>query len=165
MTIYTIGHSNIDIDKFISLLKGAGIEVLVDVRSVPYSKYANQFNKERLMNAVRTSGIKYIYMGDVIGGMPKNKSYYVNDRIDYHLLKQSKHFQDGINRLLSDIQKYRLAIMCAEEDPMRCHRRHLISKTLHEKGVEILHIRGDGRIERDEFTQTKKQVIPQGVLF
>ncbi|MCX8069328.1 MAG: DUF488 domain-containing protein, partial [Thermodesulfovibrionales bacterium] len=106
MILYTIGHSNITIEDFIKLLCSANIEVLVDVRSAPYSKYASQFNKENLIKLFQSTNIKYVYMGDLIGGIPKDKSYYVNGKIDYNLVKEGNSFKSGINRLRNGIKQY-----------------------------------------------------------
>lgn len=153
--VFTIGHSNISIYEFLSLLNNFGIEVLVDVRSIPYSRYAKQFNKENLHNHLDTNNIKYLYMGNVIGGIPADKSFYINGKIDYDLLRQDNSFKNGINRLLTGIRHYRVAIMCAEENPMQCHRRNLISKSLYKEGIEILHIRANRTIEKDGFADEK----------
>lgn len=153
MTVYTIGHSNISLNVFIELLKSVGIEWLVDVRSVPYSKYASQFNKERLMEAIIANNMQYIYMGNLLGGKPKNKNLKAGN---YNPFKKKELFQEGINKLLQNINQYRLAIMCAEENPMKCHRRHLIGYELNKVGIKVLHIRSNGAIETDEYLDIKK---------
>ncbi|MFN3396575.1 MAG: DUF488 family protein [Thermodesulfovibrionales bacterium] len=88
--LYTIGHSNMDIDSFIKLLVSANIEVLVDVRSAPYSKYASQFNRDQLMKVIMANGIKYIYLGDLLGGRPNDKSCYINDKPNYDLIRRQE---------------------------------------------------------------------------
>lgn len=164
MTIYTIGHSNITVDDFIRLLHKAGIEALVDVRSSPHSKYASQFNKEGLMNAVTANGIKYIFMGDLLGGRPKDESCYINGNPAYDLIRQKDFYKTGINRLLKGIAQYRIAIMCSEEDPMKCHRRNLIGADINKMDINVLHIRSNGVIEADAFYVGEKK-LAQSLLF
>jgi uncharacterized protein (DUF488 family) len=154
--LYTIGHSNIEVEEFVKLLKKEGIEVLVDVRSQPYSKYASQFNKENIMKVLMANDIKYVFMGDALGGRPDDKSCYKNGNPDYDLIRQKDFYQKGIERLIEGIAKYRIVIMCSEEDPIKCHRRNLIAKDLHENGFEIFHIRLSGEIENDTFKEQIK---------
>lgn len=164
MRLYTIGHSNLNMDDLIGLLQHANIEVLVDVRSAPYSKYASQFNKEQLMRVVMANGIKYIFMGDLLGGRPDDKTCYINDQPNYDLIRKKAFYQKGLDRLMNGIARYRVAILCSEEDPFKCHRRNLIAKDLHAKGVEIFHIRSNGAIEKDDFCVEIKELL-QGSLF
>lgn len=164
MTLYTIGHSNINADDLIKLLRHANIEALVDVRSSPYSKYAAQFNKEDLMNVITANNIKYVFMGDALGGRPNDKSCYVNDNPDYDVMRQKDFYQKGLERLINGIAQYRVAIMCSEEDPIKCHRRNLIAKDLHKMGFEILHIRGSGAIEIDEFCVKDKEAFQESLF-
>lgn len=162
--LYTIGHSNIDIDSFIKLLIYAGINVLVDVRSSPYSRYALQFNKEALINALKSRGIKYIFMGDVLGGKPNDNSCYVDGRVDYELVRGKEYYQKGLDRLMKGIGSYRVAIMCSEEDPIKCHRRNLIARDIYKKGVKIFHIRNSGEIEHDEFCTEEESIIQESLF-
>ncbi len=162
MTVYTIGHSNISLNAFIEKLKQVGIEELVDVRSVPYSKYASQFNKERLSEAIIANDIKYVYMGNLLGGIPKN--FNASNATNYNSIRKKVLFQEGINKLLELISRYRLSIMCAEEDPMRCHRRNIIGAEIHKFGVTLLHIRKNGIIETDDFLD-KGKIMSQPLLF
>ncbi|GAB4535936.1 MAG: DUF488 domain-containing protein [Thermodesulfovibrionia bacterium] len=164
MRLYTIGHSNIDADDFVCLLKKEGIEVLVDVRSHPYSKYASQFNKENIMKVLMANGIKYVFMGNTLGGRPNDKGCYIDGNPDYDLIRQKDFYQKGIKRLIEGIARYRIVIMCSEEDPMKCHRRNLIARDLHKNGFEILHIRGSGAIESDAFCVEDKEVLQKSLF-
>ncbi len=156
--IYTVGHSNVALEAFIALLKQYGIEVLVDVRSQPYSKYVPHFNAGVLKPAVMAAGMKYLYLGKELGGRPDDKRYYDSDgRVLYGLLAESDEFKVGIERLLRGAREYRLALMCNEENPAECHRRLLVGRVLAEKGVRVLHIRGDGRVEPEEDLATAEQ--------
>lgn len=164
MTLYTIGHSNISVDAFVKLLHDAWIEVLVDVRSSPYSKYADQFNKKELMSVLSKEGVRYLYMGDSLGGRPSDKSCYIGENPDYDAIRQRDFYKTGLDRLIKGIAMYRVAIMCSEEDVMKCHRRNLIGVDIHKKGIRVIHIRGNGAMEEDDFSD-KKITAAQAALF
>ena len=151
LKIYTIGHSNQDVETFIKLLKSHSIEVVVDVRSNPYSKYASQFNKKEIQRDIINNGMKYLFMGKEIGGKPADLQFYDSENyVLYSKLTESPVFIEGIERILKGIGQYRVALMCSEENPVACHRRLLIGKVLSENGVEMLHIRSDGRVQSEE---------------
>jgi len=161
-TIYTVGHSNIQVSQFINLLQTFKIAVVVDVRSRPFSKYATQFNKDQIRQTLSTDNIMYIYMGDLIGGKPKEGIFY--DRkgyVMYDRLADSASFQTGISRLMKGITRYRIVLMCSEEDPTDCHRRLLIGRVLRERGVDVLHIRKGGTIQTEkDLNTTEIQLQP-----
>ncbi len=149
--IFTIGHSTHPFDLFIKLLKNYNIEVLVDVRSNPYSTFSPQFDKNNIKKAVEDSGIKYLYFGKELGGRPKEKEFYDSKgHINYTRLSKSSIFLKGIYRLEKGLHQYRIAIMCSEEDPSNCHRTLLVGRVLIENGFAINHIRGNGELERQE---------------
>lgn len=148
--LYTIGHSNHDLDYFLSLLKKQSIELLVDVRSAPYSKHAPHFNKQNQKNSLESNFIDYFYLGNQIGGRPSNKSYYDGEKVLYSLFEKDKKYLDGINILIRLIKKKKTVIMCTEENPLKCHRHMLITQTLLKKGFSIYHIRGNGEIQEVE---------------
>lgn len=166
-TLYTIGHSNHDQAAFCGLLRQHRIEVLADVRSQPYSRYTPQFNKDELQAALKEFGIAYLFMGDQLGGRPDGAEYYDEQGyVLYHRVAESDFFLRGIDRLLEGIYRYRVAIMCSEEDPGVCHRFLLVTRVMEKRGVEIRHIRGDGRIASEEaIRQQSKDDRDQGVLF
>ena len=150
-TILTIGHSNHTIAKLLGLLQANAVEVLVDTRSQPYSKYTSQFNREALQAAIAEAGIKYLYMGRELGGRPDGAEFYDADgRVLYGKVAESRPFADGIERVLSGSARYRVALLCAEEDPRDCHRRLLVARVLAERGATIEHIRADGRLQPEE---------------
>ena len=155
LTIYTIGHSNIELEDFLSLLEG--IEVVVDVRSVPFSKYAPQFNLKNVKSALESIGIEYKYLGNALGGRPKDGDCYENGKVVYENIMRKEWYRKGISGLIELAAKKKVAIMCSEEDPYRCHRHHLISQSLLKEGMEIFHIRGDGRKENVE--KPKKRTV------
>jgi len=155
--LFSVGHSNRTIKHFLSLLGQHDIEVLVDVRSRPYSRYCPHFSKPALEAAVRDAGRQYLYLGDLLGGMPEDDE--VRDesgRVDYAQVAATESFQTGLKRLITGSRRYRVGFMCAEEDPLRCHRYHLITSTLRDQGVRVAHIRGDGRIETDADVQARR---------
>lgn len=149
--IFTVGHSSRTVEEFLQLLATQGIQVVVDVRSSPYSKFAGQFNREPLRAALKKAGLYYIFMGDAIGGVPSDRSLYDEEGyVDYGRISQTEGFREAIDRLLKGIETYRTVLMCGEEDPQGCHRHLLDARVLREKGVQVLHIRGDGSVEDDE---------------
>ena len=142
LTVLTIGHSNHPLGKLLDLLKQHQIEILVDVRSSPHSGYASQFNKEAFQHPLQAEGIRYLFLGNLIGGRPEDEEFYDDDGyVLYDRLAQSPRFQEGITRLMKAIQSCRAALLCSEEDPTNCHRRLLVGRVLREAGVRVLHIR------------------------
>jgi len=151
---YTIGHSSHTPEHFIELLQRHGIEVLVDVRSAPYSRYSPHFDREPLRDLVTAAAIKYLYLGDAIGGRPKDESHYdLDGHARYAKVAGSPDFLGGILRLERGADEFRVALMCSEEDPTHCHRRLLIGRVLIERGAELpahprrrrVAVRGAGR--------------------
>ena len=158
--IYTIGHSNVPLENVICLLEKNDIQILVDVRSAPYSKYVSQANKENLENAVNAKGIKYLFMGDQLGGKPKDiKIQDEYGDIDYSDLKEQNSFKEGVEQLLNKAREFTLCLICSEEDPAKCHRGKLLSKELHKCGVEIRHIRHNGQIDSQEAIEERIPAI------
>jgi uncharacterized protein (DUF488 family) len=150
-SFFTIGHSNHDIEAWLALLRKHGVEVVADARSSPYSKYVPQFDRELVQRSLEEAGIRYLYLGAELGGRPANPAYYdAKGRVLYSRLRDDARFQTAIVRLESGIERFRVALLCGEEDPANCHRRLLIGRVLTERGHTMLHIRGDGRLETDE---------------
>lgn len=149
--LYTIGHSNHALDHFLGLLRRHAIFALVDVRSRPYSRWAPQFQKNRLADSLKQCGIEYAFFGKALGGRPESKRYYdETGHLDYARRAQAPDFRQGIEWLEEHAGNLRTAIMCAEEDPGRCHRRLLITPALQERGVAVMHIRSDGQLQSDD---------------
>lgn len=145
--IYTIGHSNHPIERFLELLKKYEIEVLVDIRSNPFSRFSRHFSHDPLRNAIQAAGAKYLYLGKELGGKPKEPEFYDQEgHIDYGLIARSERFAEGIDRLMDGTGKYRIAIMCSEESPVDCHRRRLVGPVLVQRGAQLKHIRGNGEL-------------------
>jgi uncharacterized protein (DUF488 family) len=148
---FTIGHSNHDFPAWLALVRQHGIEVVVDTRSSPYSKYVPQFDKELMQRSLEEAGIRYLFLGAELGGRPANPAYYdAKGRVLYSRLCDDILFQAAIARLESGMERFRVALVCGEEDPAHCHRRLLIGRVLTERGHTMQHIRGDGRLESDE---------------
>ncbi len=140
-----MGHSNLEPNVFISLLKNFKIEVLADVRSKPYSEYASQFNKGSLEKLCKSAGIAYVFMGNLLGGKPEDRSVVNRSgEINYRLLEQKDYFQTGIQKLLEVAGRKLVCIMCSEGHPEECHRHLLIAPVLERAGMEVWHILSDG---------------------
>jgi uncharacterized protein (DUF488 family) len=149
--VYTIGHSIHGLEKFISLLNATRIEVLVDIRSEPYSRKVPHFNKDNLEKEIKKRGLKYLFLGKELGGRPSERQFYdLEGFVLYSKIAESPDFKVGLERLLNGLEKFRVALMCSEENPMNCHRRLLVGRVLASVGVEVLHIRGDGSIQSEE---------------
>lgn len=149
--IYSVGHSNQTFEQFIALLRRHEIEVLADIRSAPYSRYVPHFNARELRAAITDEGFKYVYLGKELGGRPDFHPDLYDDegRALYARISTTPVFQSGIQRLMQGIARYRVAMMCSEEDPSECHRRLLVGAVLADRGVAVHHIRGDGRLDSD----------------
>jgi uncharacterized protein (DUF488 family) len=146
--IYSIGHSDHELDAFIALLRRYGITTLVDVRSQPYSRWVPQANRETLARALEDAGLTYVFMGDSLGGRPSDPSLYDSEepdgRPDYERVAASPAFQAGVERLLELAQASTVAMMCSEGDYRRCHRSLLITPSLLQRAARVIHIRPDG---------------------
>lgn len=135
--IKTIGHSNHPIERFVALLKAGGVERLVDVRSMPWSRRFPQFGRERLAKSLEEAGIDYVWEGEALGGKPKTGS-------GYDEAAARPEFKDAIGRLIESSAGRSLCLMCAEKEPLDCHRTVLVSRRLAERGVAIEHLLADG---------------------
>ncbi len=165
--IFTIGHSNHSWDEFKALLQQNGVAVLVDTRSNPQSKYAPFASLRTLPGLLESEGMRYVHMGDSLGGKPADQSSYDSKgRPDYREIRTREFFRDGIEELLTLAEHSTVALMCAEEDPTKCHRRMLIGPALEERGVGLRHIRGDDAVQSSVELGSKKayQSQLQGAL-
>jgi len=161
MTIYTIGHSNTTLVRFLDLLTNHGIEVLIDARSQPYSRFSPQFNRTSLNTALGQRGIVYRYLGDKLGGRPKDPQYRLpHGQVDYMRLAVAPIYREGLRQVQEQASEQRTAVMCSEADYRRCHRYWLITRSLIAEGVEVYHILHSGEVVRttaDEFAATAAQ--------
>jgi uncharacterized protein (DUF488 family) len=150
-SFFTLGHSNHASETWLALVRQHQIEVVVDTRSSPYSKYAPHFDKEIMQRSLEQAGTRYLFLGAELGGRPANPDYYdASGHVLYSRLRDDARFKAAIARLEAGMERFRVALVCGEEDPAHCHRRLLIGRVLTERGHTMLHIRGDGRIETDE---------------
>ena len=150
-TCFTIGHGNYPTDLFIDAVRSAGIDTIIDVRSTPYSRFNPHFNRENLEKFLKESAINYRFMGDRLGGRYTDPSVLFPDgTVDYRKVQETKLFKEGIGRLLAIISGGRkIALMCAEKEPERCHRFVLISPVLQSKGISVVHIRPNNPVLKD----------------
>ncbi len=148
--LYTIGHSAHTFDRFISLLGQYGITAVADVRSQPYSRFNPHFNRELVKVALRDAGIAYAFLGEELGGRIEDQDCYVNGKVQYDHVASTRLFQQGLERIRNGMNTYKIALMCAEKDPLECHRTILVGRALHDEGVCILHILEDGEVESHE---------------
>lgn len=150
--LYTVGHSNHTADHLVNLLRRNDVDVVVDVRSSPFSRYSPQFNREQL--ARHCAGkLRYVWMGDSLGGRPTDPACYDEvGHVLYGPLSRAESFLSGIRSLERNADRYSLAILCSEADPVACHRSLLIARVLRERGMpddRIRHILADGTVRGD----------------
>ena len=149
---YTIGHSNHGINRFLELLQDTCTDTVIDVRSIPFSRFNPQFNRKNLEKSLKESAIGYLFMGDQLGGRYTDPSLLLPDgTINYQKVQETERFREGIGKVLELIASARtVTLMCAEKEPERCHRFLLISPALQNEGVSVVHIRADGTIQSYE---------------
>jgi len=159
---FTLGHSNHTMETWLALVRQHQVQVVVDTRSSPYSKYVPQFDRDLIQQSLEAAGVRYLFLGAELGGRPANPAYYDHTgRVVYGRLREDTQFRAAIGRLEAGFERYRVGLLCGEEDPAHCHRRLLIGRVLTEHGHTMLHIRGDGRVESDEAVaaESKKPLI------
>ncbi|MDP2998239.1 MAG: DUF488 domain-containing protein [Bryobacterales bacterium] len=147
-TVFTIGHSTHPRERFIALLREHGITALCDVRSKPYSRMNPQFNREELEKALLAHGISYRFLGKELGARSDDPHCYEGGKVQYNRIAETDLFKHGLKRVLRGMKEdFRIALMCAEREPLACHRTILVARHLAEFGVAIAHIHADGRLE------------------
>ncbi len=167
-SIYTIGHSNHDIQAFLSLLINSDITALADVRSNPYSRFAAQYSREALKVSLANAGISYVFLGKELGARSDNPACYKQGRVQYDRLAKEPKFSDGIRRVVQGIEKHRIALMCSEKDPIECHRALLVARKICEVGVQVNHILADSTIEPHAAMESRLLIackLPDGDMF
>lgn len=164
--VFTVGHSNHPIEEFVALLGKYNVGLVVDVRSKPASRHSRHFDRNALEALLRDQGIAYLFLGDELGGLPRDRAYYDPlGRVLYDKLAGSDAFRRGLDSVMSRSQLAPIALMCAEEDPARCHRHVLLAHALVERGQEVMHMRGDGTLESDAEVQRRRESKLQPTLF
>ena len=162
--IYTVGHSNHEVEQFIKLLQSYSIDIVVDVRSAPYSQYCPQFNKDTIEQVLSNNGMKYLFLGKELGARPDSSECYEYNRVKYDKLKKTDLFRQGIERLKDSAVKCIVTLMCSEKDPINCHRTILISRVLKGEGIEVRHILDENKTvsqnEIEEQLQKKFKLEP-----
>jgi uncharacterized protein (DUF488 family) len=156
-TIFSIGHGNKKIEDFIDELKSFKIEFLLDIRSKPFSKWNPQYNQNELKFKIEENGIKYVFVGDVLGGLPEDRSCYdYNGKVVYDLIKEKLFFKEGLERLIkANEKKIKIAIMCSESKPEECHRSKLIGQELLKQKISLKHIVSDKVIKSQEIVMSE----------
>jgi len=145
--LLTLGHSNHPIERFIALLKDAGATAVADVRSTPYSRFSPQYSKEPLRKALANAGIAYSFLGMEFGARSPDPGCYQNGRVQYSRLAQSEAFASGKARIEVGLKRFKIAFVCAERDPIECHRALLVARAFSECGNSIAHIHSNGTLE------------------
>ena len=143
----TLGYATLSIDGFIDLLRQHDIDAVADVRSQPYSRYTPEYSQDQLKVALGEAGIQYVFMGKELGARRDEPECYVDGKVRYDLVAKTPAFRHGIDRLKKGRQKYRIALLCAEKDPITCHRSILVSRELVKEDIDVQHILHNGSLE------------------
>ena len=166
VSLFSIGHSNHPLERFLELLRLHAVEAVADVRSSPYSRYAPHFNARNFEGALAAVGVHYVFLGEELGGRPAEDEFYDDEgHVLYGRLAASDFFAAGIARLVDEATHSRVAMVCSEENPTDCLRRLLVARVLAGRGVEALHIRGDGRLETEDEIARREDTDRQESLF
>lgn len=166
--VYTVGHSNHPPERFLELLARHAITLVGDVRSRPYSRMNPQFNRENLKRLLAATGIGYTFLGRELGARSEDPACYDGGKVQYDRLARTDLFRQGLESACEAAKTHRLALMCAEKDPLECHRTILVSRELRALGVEVRHILEDGAVESHEQTLARlrtKLRLPEYDLF
>jgi uncharacterized protein (DUF488 family) len=143
--VLTIGHSTLSYEQFLSLLRKAGVTAVADVRSSPYSRHFPHFNRETLHSELRADGIAYVFLGDELGGRPKDPRFFCDGIADYERMATAPSFKEGLDRVVEGTSRFRIALMCSEHDPLDCHRCLLVGRALTERKIPVGHILSNGK--------------------
>src|ERR1700722_12385967 len=153
--VFTIGHSNIPVDRFIAILRNAEVNAVAAVRSVPSSRWFPWFSAKPLAEKLVGAGITYAMRGDALGGRPRDISLFRDGAIDYEAMAVQLEFVASLDQLIREAARSRICLMCAERDPLDCHRFLLIARRLAERGLAVGHILHDGAIESHAATEER----------
>lgn len=153
--LFSIGHSNIAAERFIALLRDAGATAIADVRSTPFSRRFPWFSGKTLAATLAQHSMAYLAYGEALGGRPRNAALYRDGVADYEAMAQQPEFQAGLERLCADAARLRVCLMCAEREPLDCHRCLLVARALAARGLAIGHILHDGPIEPHQATEQR----------
>jgi len=153
--LFSIGHSNIPAASFLAMLQDAGVSAIADVRSVPNSRRFPWFSKNNLATLLAGEGIAYAMMGDTLGGRPRDNGLYRDGIADYEVMAKQPEFHAGLHQLIETMARSRVCLMCAEREPLDCHRCLLVARSLAERGLAVGHILHDGTIEAHAATERR----------
>jgi uncharacterized protein (DUF488 family) len=145
--LFSIGHFNLAAERFTAMLRAAGADTVADVRSVPASRFCPWFSAKNLAPLLADNGMAYLGFGDALGGRPRDPSLYCDGIVDYEAMARTPGFKAGLDRLIAEVGRHRLCLMCSERDPLDCHRCLLVARALAARGLTIGHILHDGTIE------------------
>ena len=157
--IFTIGHSSHDLKTFIGLLHLNGISSIADVRSLPYSKYTPQYNRETLMEELARNKITYDFWGHHLGARPDDEEVYTAGRLDFAKVAQRDYFKEGLRLVCEAAKTKRLALMCSEKDPTQCHRMILVTRNLRAPDLRLSHILDSGEVETNTDTELRLKTL------
>jgi uncharacterized protein (DUF488 family) len=163
--LLTIGHSNLAADRFMALLASAGVTAVADVRSVPFSRWCPWFSGKALAQRLAGEGIAYLALGDSLGGRPRDPKLYRNGVADYEAMAVRPEFVAGVKRVVDEIARHRVCLLCAEREPLDCHRCLLVGRALAERGLTLGHVRADGTIEPHAATEDRLLTLAGDDLF
>ena len=155
LSVFTIGHSTHSYEHFLALLRASGITAVADVRTTPFSRHFPHFNEAALRSELKLDGISYVFLGKELGGRPSGRSFYCDGVADYEKMAKTEAFASGIKRVIEGANKFRVALMCSEHDPLDCHRCLLVGRALSREGVKLVHIFGDGSLFSHEAIEEK----------
>lgn len=166
--IFTIGHSTHSLGRFVELLQQHGVTAVADVRSTPFSRFNPQFNRKALTQSLHEAGIGYVFLGEELGARSKDPCCYENGRVSYEKLANTQLFKSGLERVASGSKTHTIALMCAEKEPLSCHRTILVARELESMGMPVAHILDDGSIEPHQaaMSRLRQQLhIPEHDMF
>lgn len=166
--VYTIGHSNHTSERFLELLLQHRVSAVADVRSHPFSRLHPQFNRDSLQTTLRFAGIAYVFLGRELGARSDDSDCYVDGKVQFDRLGRTQLFQEGLSRIIKGSETERIAMMCAEKDPLTCHRTILVARHLADLQIEVRHILADGCIEEHDAALSRLLAeldLPEGDLF
>jgi uncharacterized protein (DUF488 family) len=153
--LFSIGHSNIPAERFLALVQGVGVTAIADVRSIPRSRRFPWFSKNNLATHLAGAGIAYAAMGERLGGRPRDEKLYRDGVADYEEMARQPEFRTGLDQLTDVMARSCVCLMCAEREPLDCHRSLLVARSLAERGVAVGHILHDGTIEPHAATEQR----------
>jgi uncharacterized protein (DUF488 family) len=153
--LFSIGHSNIPAERFVKMLRGAGVNAVADVRSTPYSRFFPWFSAKKLAGLLARDAMAYLPYGEALGGRPRDPALYCDGIADYEAMARQPEFQAGLERLRADTSRSRVCLLCAEREPLDCHRCLLVGRALAARGLTIGHILHDGTIEPHDATEQR----------